>query len=197
MSKKLKTMIISAYAGVGKSWLARHCGELSGRYEFMCLDMDSSSYSKSDPSWTRRYIADILDNVGKYDFIFVSLRREVRNELHENDIPFITVAPDNSDFISERERALTKQQWFGRFLLRDNGHIKDFGAWLEQQADGYDRTMDLDNLTAYGAVTFFLLRHDQYLSDIIADLYEKKEHYPDTYDAARAKGRSGASGKGA
>lgn len=182
-----KTMVISAYAGVGKSWLVQNKDEISKRYQFTCLDLDSSAYSKDDEQWVLHYIADIKKQIGIYDFIFVSMRKEVRQELTAQHIPFVTVAPDNVTWTSTRERLLTKQQWFGRFLLRDNSHIKNFPEWLKNMIDGYDCTTSIDNLTAYGAKSFFLLKHDQYLSDIIIDLYEKKEFHQDLYDAANYK----------
>lgn len=190
----VKTMIVSAYAGCGKTWLTENNLKFprwmkQEQLHLTCLDIDSSGYDKKNPLWVKRYVSDIWNAIGEYDFIFVSLRKEVRKELNERDIPFVTVAPDNTDFGTARDRELTKQQWFGRFLLRDNSHIVDFPKWLKSLIDGYDETMSLDNLTAYGAVSFFLLKYNQYLSDIIVDLFQKKEYY-DIYDAAKAKAKS-------
>lgn len=102
-------------------------------------------------------------------------------ELNKRNIPFVVIAPDNSEWTSDKERQLIKQQWFGRFLLRDNGHIKNFNEWLELLRNNYDEWTSIDHLNKYKPVSFFLLDQNQYISDIIRDLYCKKETYADSY----------------
>lgn len=71
---------------------------------------------------------------------------------------------------------IIKQQWFGRFILRDNSHIKNFSKWLNHMKDIYDERTGLGFIVKHNPASFFVLKQDQYLSDIIDDLYWKKQH---------------------
>ena len=62
-------------------------------------------------------------------------------------------------------------------MLRDNSHIKNFEKWLSDLMDNYDNWTSVSHLTKCNPVSFFLLKEDQYIADIIADLYWKKEQY--------------------
>ena len=103
--------------------------------------------------------------------------------MDKQGIPYIIVEPDNiiwnDSELPERtkERQLIKQQWFGRFVLRDNSHIKDFLKWLKHIEEIYDERTSLDFINKHHQLSFFTLNQNQYLSDIIDDLYWKKEHY--------------------
>ena len=61
-------------------------------------------------------------------------------------------------------------------MLRDNSHIKDFSKWLSHMKDIYDERTGLGFIVKHNPVSFFVLKQDQYLSDIIDDLYWKKQH---------------------
>lgn len=176
-----RTMIISAFPGCGKTYLYGHQNNLRFDYRgvsraFSFCDSDSSHYEKSQ-GWEKRYVDDIEKKIGTVDFVFISQHQQVLAELESRKIPFIVVAPDNSEWLSDYEKKLIKQQWFGRFVLRDNSHIKDFDAWLSTLKENYDEWTSTENLTKHNPVTFFLLRENQYISSIIEDLYWKKEHY--------------------
>ena len=64
----------------------------------------------------------------------------------------------------------------GRFVLRNNSHIKDFSKWLSHMKDIYDERTGFDFIAKHNPVSFFVLKQNQYLSDIIDDLYWKKQH---------------------
>ena len=163
----MKTLIISAFPGCGKTYLFKNQEELLFRvYEerrhFSFLDSDSSKFEKQD-GWEKEYVDSIQRVVGTVDFIFISQQQGVLKELKTRGIPFIVVAPDNAEWTNEKERALIKQQW----------------------------------LTQFDPVSFFLLKENQYLSDIMEDLYWKKETVPE-YNAGKevdaqpkGKGRNG------
>ena len=175
-----KTMIISAMVGCGKTWLASHQEELG----YSVCDIDSSTYDKT-AGWEQQYVDDLVKQVqtGKYDFITVTQARAVLDELDGRGVPYVLVMPDNLVYsgqepgITQGERQLVKQQWFGRFLLMDNSHIKDVGAWLQHMLKVYDEKTSNEFINQHKAVTFFLLEQNMYLSDILKDLYFKKEHY--------------------
>lgn len=87
----------------------------------------------------------------------------------------MVVAPNNSDRISDEERLLIKQQWFGRFILRDNSHIKDFDKWLSSLKKNYDDWTSVESLIGWLPADLILLSQDQYLLSVIEDLYYSKE----------------------
>lgn len=174
-----RTMIISVFAGCGKTWLANH----QDQYGYSIWDSDSSTYEKTS-GWERKYISSFTEEAksGKYDFIFVCQTESVIDEMDRQKIPYVIVEPDNivwNEQESEeraKERQLIKQQWFGRFVLRNNSHIKDFPKWLSHIKDIYDERTGLGFISMHNPISFFVLKQDQYLSDIIDNLYWKKEH---------------------
>ena len=161
----METKIISVFPGCGKTYLYRN----QEKFNYKILDSDSSKFEKYD-GWEKEYIDYISSNIGKYNFIFVSKHPVVLKELNNRNIPFIMVSPNNSDNISSQERQLIKQQWFGRFILRDNSHIKDFDSWIKRQIEYYDERTSLEHLNLYNPVKVILLKQDEYLSDKINDL---------------------------
>lgn len=175
-----KTLIVSVFAGCGKTWIT----ENQEQYEYTMSDSDSSTYEKSE-GWEKLYIANIMEQAktGKYDFIFVCQTESVIDEMDRQGIPYIIVEPDNIVWneyeTKERamQRQLIKQQWFGRFTLRDNSHIADFSKWIAHIKDIYDERTGLDFINRHHQLSFFTLNQNQYLSDIIDDLYWKKEHH--------------------
>lgn len=181
----MNTMIISAFPACGKTYLYENQDELIFKYhgknrKFSFFDFTSSDYKKDD-GWEKQYVSDLEKKIGTVDFLFISQYEEILQELNERNIPFSVVAPSNSEWISDNERQLIKQQWFGRFILRDNSHIKNFEEWLELLKNKYDEWTSVDHLTKYNPASFFLLDGNQYLSDIIKDLYWKKENNPNLY----------------
>ena len=167
-----KTLIVSVFAGCGKTWLTQH----QEQYGYMICDSDSSSYEKVN-GWETYYVADILEKAKSCQ------TESVIDEMDRQGILYVIVEPDNiiwnDSELPERtkERQLIKQQWFGRFALRDNSHIKDFSKWLKHIEEIYDERTSLDFINRHHQLSFFTLNQNQYLSDIIDDLYWKKEHY--------------------
>ena len=161
-----RTMVVSVFAGCGKTWLTNH----QNQYGYSMRDSDSSTYEKT-AGWEKEYINSFMEEAksGKYDFIFVCQTESVIDEM---DIVW------NEQESKERakERQIIKQQWFGRFILRDNSHIKNFSKWLNHMKDIYDERTGLGFIVKHNSASFFVLKQDQYLSDIIDDLYWKKQH---------------------
>ena len=116
-----------------------------------------------------------MDNIGKYDFIFIAQYPKVLELLKTNNIAFVVVAPDNSKNLLNKERQLIKQQWFGRFLLRNNSHIKNLEKWIKKLDDNYESWTSYEHLTMHNPSELVLLKEDEYLSDKIKELYLKKE----------------------
>lgn len=125
-----RTMVVSVFAGCGKTWLTNH----QNQYGYSMRDSDSSTYEKT-ARWEKEYINSFMEEAksGKYDFIFVCQTESVIDEMDRQKIPYVIVEPDNIVWNEQefkeraKERQIIKQQWFGRFILRDNSHI-----WITQ-----------------------------------------------------------------
>lgn len=161
----MKTILISSFPGCGKTYLYNNQGQLG----YSILDIDSGSF-KRDGGWVSRYVDDIEKMIGKVDFILISQHDEVLSELNKRHIRFFTVAPNSSDNITPRCKELIKQQWFGRFILRDNSHIDDFKSWMEKINCNYETWTNKDYLLSFNPLCHFALNEDQYLEDIIKDI---------------------------
>lgn len=143
-----KTRIISAFPGTGKSYYHKLHPDTT-------LDSDSSNYSWirkvgkdniRNPDFPNNYITHIKDNIGKYDFIFVSSHQEVRKALLDNCIFFYLIYPDRS----------RKEEFIGRYKKRGNNSCfvklvsENWEEWIrncEFEEFGCQRVnMVLDNL---------------------------------------------------
>jgi hypothetical protein len=105
------TRIISAFPGVGKTWLYQHQEQLG----ITVLDSDSSQFSWIEegvrhPDFPNNYIQHIKDNLGKVDVICVSSHDVVRQALKENGLNYTIVYPDWSE----------KERYINRFIDRGN-----------------------------------------------------------------------------
>lgn len=119
----------------------------------------------------------------RYDFVFVCQIESVLSELGEMGIPYVIVEPDNiilNEFETEKRRQdgmLIKQQWIGRFVPIANSHIRDFDRWFFHIKEIYDERISLEFIDRHRQIAFFVLNRNQYLSDIIGDLYLKRKHF--------------------
>lgn len=103
----MKTKIISAFPGTGKTYYHKNHPETT-------LDSDSSQFSWwyddkgnkvldedgnqiRNPYFPSNYIKHIISNIGKYEYIFVSSHKEVRDALVANCLLFYLVYPDYDD----------------------------------------------------------------------------------------------------
>ena len=128
----MKTKIIAAFPGMGKSAFSNHHPEL-------CSDSDSSNFSwvkdedgkntkKRNPEFPQNYIDHIKDLIGNYEYVFVSSHKEVREALEENCIFYYLVIPGiarKEEFI-ERYKNRNSPEGFIKFI-EDNWTI-----WLDE-----------------------------------------------------------------
>lgn len=178
-----KTSLISAFPACGKTYLVDNQETLTfgNNKKYSFVDSESSQYEKYS-GWEKKYVDDIMKKVGTVDFIFISQHEEVLKELKNRNIPFIAVCPCGDEkYLPASQIKLIKQQWFGRMLLRDNGHIKNIDNWLNLLINNYDTWTTYEHITKYNPMSFYFLDQNQYLSDIITELYQKKENESDTY----------------
>lgn len=168
------------FTGCGKTWLAEH----QEQYGYTMLDIDSSTYEKS-PGWEEEYVQNVINQAesGKYDFVFICQTESVLDEMDRRCIAYVIVEPDNIVWNEpepeerKKKRKIIKQQWFGRLILRDNSHIADFDSWLKHIKEIYDVRTSLGFLNRHTQLFFIPLSQDEYLSDVIDELYWKKEHF--------------------
>lgn len=110
-SKYYQNKIISAFPGVGKTFF-------HNKHKETTLDSDSSEFSWTitkeynggdgnegygyhdikvkNPNFPKNYIEHIKENIGKYEYIFVSSHKEVREALYDNCIFFYLVYPEEN-----------------------------------------------------------------------------------------------------
>jgi hypothetical protein len=128
VEENLKTLVISAFPGTGKTCYAENNDGV--------LDAESSNFSwiqegVRHPDFPQNYIEHIKAFMGETDIIFVSSHEVVREALIENEIDFILVFPERS----------LKEQYVQRFKRRGNN--KQF---IDMISDNWDKFIDeMDN----------------------------------------------------
>jgi len=113
----MNTIIIAAFPLCGKTW----CHDYSCTLDRTSLDLDSEKYrwktiyvnftppSKiEDPDFPENYIQKIKDNIGKYDYIFISTDEGVLEAMDKENMDYVLVYP---------ERKLI-EEWVGRCWIR-------------------------------------------------------------------------------
>ena len=132
----MNTIIYSIFPACGKTWLFEHQED----YDLKILDSDSSNFSwirlydsygrpttkLRNPDFPNNYIKHIKENIGKYDCIFVSSHKSVREALDAEGIDFTIVYPESS----------CKAEWVGRCFIREkNG---ESGCSAEAMHNNFD-----------------------------------------------------------
>lgn len=163
----MKSIIISTFPGCGKTFFFKN------QIEFGCSVMDLDSYVfKRYKNWENIYVEHILNSIGKVDFILITQQFNILDMLHFNNQQFVTVAPRNEKCMDSKERQLIKQQWFGRFYLRDNSHIENLDLWLKKLNRNYNTWTNADIIKTHYPFCHFMLNENEYLTDIIEKIYE-------------------------
>lgn len=130
----IDTKIFSVFPASGKTYMCENQDD----WNLKILDSDSSQFSwryeegewrnsvvrVRNPEFPKNYIEHIKNNIGKYDYIFVSSHKEVRDALDEAGIEFTIVFPEYK----------CKEEWFGRCCIRE----------IEGK-NGFDSTVLLNN----------------------------------------------------
>ena len=117
---KKETTLISAFPGVGKSYLFKT------NKNKVILDSDSSKFDKKH--FPDNYIQHIKKNIGKADIICISSHKEVRDTLVENQLFFTLVYPERS----------LKKEYVERYKERGNDDNfvklleKNWGSWMDE-----------------------------------------------------------------
>lgn len=128
----MKAKVYSVFPACGKTYIYENQED----YGIKVLDSDSSQFSwlytnidedgsvirgvrkVRDPEFPKNYIEHIKENLDKYDYIFVSSHREVRDALDEVGIKFTIVYPSPD----------CKAEWIGRCFIREQNDETGCGA---------------------------------------------------------------------
>lgn len=160
----MSAIIISCFPGCGKTYLCE-----SAVCSLKTIDLDAANYAVQK-DWPQNYFSAIISLFETYEIILISQHEEILELLNLNHFPFYIVAPNNSDMTSEKKRNIIKQQWFGRFFLRDNLHIKNTTSieqWFDLLLSNYNKWTSIEHLQKHHPSQIYLLDENEYLTDII------------------------------
>jgi len=149
----MKTKVLCAFPGLGKSYATRHFAD-----EFKMKDSDSSEFhylegldgKTTNPDWPKNYLKHIREILKseEYDFLFVSTHAEVREGLHLHGVPYVLVIPHNTPQV--------KAEFLKRY--RERGSSEKFVALLDRMWNEWtNRTYET---RVPGSVVMF---HDDHL----------------------------------
>lgn len=151
-NNSMKTKIICAFPGTGKtSFQSNHTSKLR------VLDLDSNQFTnghspngqtKSD-NFPHNYIKNIEQHLGKVDILFVSIHKQVLEELDTKNIPYALVYPNHN----------LKQEYLKRFS--DRGDNQEFINLISK----YWET-NLNYLKSKKNHPNIILKSNQYISDV-------------------------------
>lgn len=152
MNSKEKGIIVSGFAGIGKSSLIK---KANINMNIKIIDLDSSFFNKE--FFPENYINEILIKIKNYDIVLVSTHEILLNQFTSLNIPFVLVYPEIS----------CKQEYLKR--CTDRGSSKDFVEGLDK---AFERKLDFyENLTNCKKIT---LTSNMYLSDVLDNIIEIK-----------------------
>ncbi len=149
--------VISAFPGVGKSWMFNNQQDLGLKVS----DSDSSNFSwlskgVRHPDFPNNYIEHIKDAMQTNDVVLVSSHDVVRDALTQAGIEFLTVYPNISD----------KDEYLQRFIKRGSDQ-----AFVKLINDNWDEW--ISNINKNAGDLHVELNLGEYLSDFVLDRHTK------------------------
>lgn len=147
-------IVVSAFPGTGKSWLAAH----AGGFDLTVSDSDSSRFTRlpdggPNPWFLDDYLAHVRRMRSSHDLVLVASHREVRDRLHEERIPFVYVLPEPG----------LRAEYLERYRRRgdDRGFIDRMDAHWDAWTNGTD------------PAPMIRLGHGEHLSDVLPEIMER------------------------
>lgn len=149
----MKTRIISAFPGAGKSYLVK-----SHAHRKTIVDLDSNEYTLGHDKtgkvlggdFPANYIHAINDQLGKVDILLVSIHKEVRQALQNAGLEFTLVYPEIK----------LKTEYIDRFVKR-----KDPQSFIDLFNDNWDQI--IEQLKSQEDCEHIVLKSGQYLNDVM------------------------------
>lgn len=167
------TIIISAWGCFGKTTFANNNPKI-------CLDIESIHYSRiypdkivddeiskgddnfvPNPDYPQNYINDIVANLGKYKFIFITLARELFAELDKLGIEYTILYP-----LPTRKHKILDD-------ARKRGNNEHFVGILDKILSSNEEHDFLKNNCNYKE--FIYLPDDEYVTDYINRMYPNEK----------------------
>lgn len=125
-----KGIVVSAFAGTGKSFLAKHYENVvdldSGNYKFIYDESDDIPLEarkamkkyELQPEWPQNYFDAILQNIERYEIVLVTFSQEVKDFLYARGIDLYYFMPDASawEIIERRLRERANNERFIEIL---------------------------------------------------------------------------------
>lgn len=86
--------IIAGFPGIGKTYFTnRHQNAIDSDSSAFSWTIDTNNVKTRNKEFPQNYIRHIKENMGKYEYIFVSTHKEVREALKQNEIMFYLMYP--------------------------------------------------------------------------------------------------------
>ncbi len=155
----MKTIIISAFPGMGKSYTANHLSQ------YKMLDLESSDYSWiktnqgkiRNPVFPQNYIKTIKNLIFQnlYQIIFISSHKIVRQQLQKNKIQYYFIYPD----------IFLKDEYIERFKQR--GNDQQFIKLLEQNWESWITQIQKEQYIKY-CCKIKILQKNFYLNNFLS-----------------------------
>ena len=164
---EIKTMVIAAFPGCGKSYTVAHEAEKFNGI----LDSDSSQFSwikdkdgkntdQRNPEFPQNYIDYIKKQIGKVEVIFVSSHKEVREALEKEGIEYFLVYPNT----------FQKKDYIERY--KNRGSNKNFVNLLSANWDLWIDECDEEEFPVKIKLPYFSIK---YLNKEVIDLIKIME----------------------
>ncbi len=147
--KQKKGIIISGFAGIGKTGLLNHTPYYIGKKIY---DL-SSSYFRKNEGWEKVYCDIAINLANEYDYVFISTHNMVIDEMLSRGEKFYIVYP----------KQYCKDEYVKRYI--DRGNSKEYITKFIKNWDIFIKM--LDDVKSDYKIT---LRSGQYLSDVIGRL---------------------------
>ena len=144
----MKTIIISAFPGVGKTYFSENI-------DLKVKDSDSSKFDKKN--FPQNYVDSIKKDIGKYDVILVSSHEEVRSLLYKSKIEYNLVFPKGD----------CKNEYIQRY--KDRGSPEAFIKLLDEMWEQWIESCIYDggDSTWFRSSVAIKLDCGRYLSDVV------------------------------
>jgi len=158
ITEPIKTVIISAFPGTGKTQCVKDKLDSDSLFKF--TDSDSSRFSWIEKNGNKERNLDFPNNyfdhinkeyIGKKDYVFISTHKEVRDYMTKNNIYFNLVYPHRS----------LKDEYIMRYKAR--GNDPKFIKMMYDKWDGF-----IEELENEKKCTHTVLNSGQYINDIFS-----------------------------